>query len=305
MKKTLFAILTLSIIVSDITADLLDEFYYKMTKKLNTALNKIDCKLCEKDFNHTNSQKLSFSKNRVTIITSTKSPFLYLRAKLYLPHISKKLQLTFDKMTTSKTQNQNFDKNYNTALAEDRVHLGIRYDFERLKNYDLYMKLGTKLSKLDLYLKLGADKRYFFWDASILFNLQHYHYIFRNEDLLSTGVEVDKPLTDSSIFIHRDIASYDFDKEILNIDHIFEYILTLSQRDSIGFWLSYSSESSKELSYIPKTYNAHIKYRRFLRKYLFIEFIPQLLKERERGYELEKLFRFNIGMVFGSVKGLF
>ena len=296
---------------SAVETSFLDRFiplHDNIVTRYHHFLKRVDDALCaNEDLNNTKLEKIIY-KNNIQIITSLKYekdksliPYLYIRANIILPKTSKRFEFTIDKQTNSKLLNQKIDTKDNAALTNQRIHFGLKYNLVQNNYFNFYAKLGTKINEIeDIYAKVGVIKylnfRYFmlFWDANL------YRYIFDEKLIASTSLNLIKPLNETFLFEKDIILTYKRAEKSTELDFIAKLYHTVNDKSSYEYWLSYTAEDNDIYNYAPKKYALHIRYRYMLKKWAYIELIPQLLQERDNHFKTQKAIALNFGLIFSK-----
>lgn len=280
----------------------------KLTNDYYHLLKKIDNTFCETaDINNTKLEKIIY-KSRLQIITSLQHdeqhalmPYLYIRANIILPKTNKRFEITLDKQTDSKVQNQKIDENYNSALMDEKVHIGLKYNLVKKDSLNFYAKLGARLNKLtDPYAKVGAVRHLNFSSFIFFADAQVYKYLFNEKIIASTSINFIKPIDNYFIFENNNILTWYKDQKETDWDTIFKLYQYIDKKQSLEYWLSYTAADDALGYYAPKEYNLHLKYRYMLKRWAYVEFAPQLLKKKENHFKIEKEISLNFGIIFSK-----
>ncbi len=271
-------------------------------------LKKLDNSLCaNEDLNNTNLEKIIY-KNNLQIITALKHnqtdalmPYLYIRGNIILPKTNKRFEFTIDKQTDSKLLNQNIDAQYDSAIKDEKVHLGLKYNLVKDDYFNFYTKLGARINKPgDVYGKMGVIKYLNFQSFMVFFDAQVYKYLLNEKLIASTSLNFIKPINDHFIFEKDIILRWKKVDKTTELDYIAKLYHTIDKKSSCEYWLSYTAKESQECYYCPEEYAAHVKYRYMLKKWAYIELIPQVRKRKENHFETEEAITLNFGLIFSK-----
>lgn len=271
-------------------------------------LKKIDNALCaNEDLNNTNLEKIIY-KNNLQIITAFKHnedetlmPYLYIRGNIILPKTNKRFEFTIDKQTDSKLLNQNIDKQYDSAIEDEKVHLGFKYNLVKNDYFNFYTKLGARINKPgDIYGKVGAIKYLNFKSFMIFFDAQVYKYLLNEKLIASTSLNFIKPINDSFIFEKDFILTWKKVEKTTELDYIAKLYHTIDKKNSFEYWLSYTAQENEKCYYCPEEYSAHVRYRYMLKKWAYLELRPQVRKRKENHFETEEAITLNFGLIFSK-----
>lgn len=271
-------------------------------------LKKIDNALCaNEDLNNTNLEKIIY-KNNLQIITALKHnedetlmPYLYIRGNIILPKTNKRFEFTIDKQTDSKLLNQNIDAQYDSAIEDEKIHLGFKYNLVKDDYFNFYTKLGARINNPgDVYGKMGAIKYLNFKSFMIFFDAQVYKYLLNEKLIASTSLNFIKPINDNFIFEKDVILTWRKVEKTTELDYIAKLYHTIDKKSSCQYWLSYTAKESQECYYCPQEYAAHIRYRHMLKEWAYVELIPQVRKRKENHFETEEAITLNFGLIFSK-----
>jgi hypothetical protein len=217
------------------------------------------------------------------------------RANIKIPKISKKLYLTVDKdsSTISKIETK-------SQLQEEKQNsrVGLKYYFLRKKEQNIYAKLGGRINLRGdrVYLKFGADKANEFEEITTYIYFHEYYYIknenFKSEVGFDFRKELNKNFTLSQLNnITLDEDSITYISNTLLLDHYLNKKSMLSYWSTIYTLYDNNSFESKSISF-------NIKYHYLLREWIFIDFIPSIVKNLTKEKDTKKYFSINFGFVF-------
>jgi len=279
-----------------------------MIQNYHNFLKKVDNALCSnEDLNNTDLEKIIY-KNNLQIITSLKHnrddiimPYLYIRGNIILPKTNKRFEFTIDKQTESKHLNQNLDSHYDTTIQDEKIHLGFKYNLVKDDYLNFYTKLGTRIQEPeDIYGKVGVVKYLNFRAFMLFFDAQAYKYLLNEKFIASTSANFIKPLNENFIFEKDVILTWRKHEEVTELDFIAKLYHTIDAKHSFEYKLLYLAEDNQLCHYGPKEYIAQIRYRYMLNKWAFLEVLPQLIKQKENHFDLERAISLNFGLLFSK-----
>jgi len=271
-------------------------------------LKKIDNALCaNEDLNNTNLEKIIY-KNNLQIITALKHngdekfmPYLYIRGNIILPKTNKRFEFTVDKQTDSKRLNQNIDAQYDSAIKDEKVHLGFKYNLVKDDYFNFYTKLGARINNPgDVYGKVGAIKYLNFKSFMLFFDAQIYKYLLNEKLIASTSLNFIKPLNENFIFEKDFILTWKKEEKTTELDYIAKLYHMIDKKSSCEYRLSYTAKESAQCYYCPNEYAAHVRYRYMLKKWAYVELLPQVIKRKENQFETEEAITLNFGLIFSK-----
>ncbi len=287
-------------ILGDIRDSVIESYY--------PFLIQIDNLLSDKEQLSLAQQKEIIYHNHLQCITSFKYdegklslPSLYVRANIILPKTNKRLELTLDKETDSKLLNQKLDSAYLSIFQDDTAHLALKYNLIKHQYLNFYAKLGTKIKNpSNVYLKLGARRHFRFSYMLLFFHAQLYKYILHQNLISSTSVEFIVPLAKRFTFEKDIIFTWQQKEKISTVDFIIKLYDKINKKNSLEYWLSYTAEDNTLSNYAPKRYAAHIRYRHRLRRWLYVELLPQVERTKENHFQTDYSLACNIGLLFSK-----
>lgn len=223
------------------------------------------------------------------------------KIKLKLPNLKDKFRLVFE--SDEIDENKDFIENHNSNSKDD-FNLGLTYDTLK-ENIELKAKVGLKLrSKLDPFVRLSAKKT---WEdvKGIDFTLgQHVKESVLNKLELTSYASLDKQLNDY-YSLHQYTEYYWHSSE--SRDSQVLPSVYLKQKIDVKNYLTYSFSSNIDnidTNLRLKRHSAKVKYRHFLKKWLYLDAIPENYYSYDNNFKPRYAIRFNIGIYFnkGSYK---
>ncbi len=275
--------------------------YFALLQKLDHRLSKFS------DLNEDNIERSILYRNRLKIITSLKAdrhslhPYLYLRGNLILPSISRYLEFTLDKESASSPLNRSLSRHYDTTTEDNQLRLSMLLHIIKQNRLDLYTKLGIKLQHLDEpYLKIGMQKRINFQIYSLLYDLHFYKYLFNSKIISTTSVSLSRPLSSTLWLQDTLILTHKNWQDRFNYDLIFKLHQRINDRSSLLYLVAYRAQTLPEHRFQNARYIANIRYRHFLTRWSFLEFIPQLDRSKAHHFHNDFSLRLNFGILLAK-----
>jgi len=219
-----------------------------------------------------------------------------IKLKLKLPKLKDKFRLVFesDKIDENKNYIDKYDSN-------DNFNLGLTYDTLK-DDIKLKAKLGLKLgSKLDPFLRLSSIKTWENIYSNINYSLGQNLKQSVVKKLESTSyMRFDKQLNDYfSLHNYSEyywLSDHSKDSQIINS-------LYLSQEVNTKNYFTYSFSSyidNIDTNLRIKRHSAKITYRHFIKKWLYLDAIPENYYDYENNFKPRYAIRFNLGMYFNK-----
>ncbi len=312
LKIFLFFILN-TLLYSDTTAKEEDSSYNfsslhdDIIENYYNLLKKVDNTLCaDEDVNNTKLEKIIY-KNNLELITSFQYhekdgfiPNLYIRANIILPKTNKRFEFTINKQTDSKLFNQKLDTQYHT-VEDEKLHFGLKYNVVKENYFNFYAKLGTRVNNpKDIYAKLKMIKYINFHDFMFFWDAQLYRYLLDDRVIASSSINFIKPLARELVLEDNCIITWKQKEETTDLDFITKLYHYIDKKSSMEYRLSYTAEDNLYCHYGPKEYDAHIRYRYMLKKWVYVELSPQLSKKKENNFALERTITLNFALLFSK-----
>lgn len=221
------------------------------------------------------------------------------KIKLELPKLQDKIQLVLE--SEEKRDSQDFVENH-TTNKNDKYNLSLLYN-KKLKNIiSLKAKLGLKINKkLDPFVKIEAKKTW---------NKDKYKFVISqalkqsvNKKLESTTfVELTTKINQKkSISLYNE---YYWNSPKKNVSSFYNSI-SLNQKLSNKNYLTYKVDlntDNEKSNLKTKRFSFQVKYRHLIKKWLYIDFIPENFYKREENFKSQYGLRFNIGIYFSKHK---
>jgi hypothetical protein len=283
------------------------DFRDKVTSGYHTILNSVDCFITNyDDVNQSNYKKIS--KNKLYIILSLKNtkdnPLqkdLHLRGSIKLPRLQNKVEITFNKQAEKRVDNQHIDNDYEEALNDTNLHVGLKYYAYDKPYSNAYAKLSLKFhSPVGLYAKIGMNKSYFYHKLQTTFNHALYYYIHDKEYAASSSVTFFLPFKDLYSIEQKNRLYWEEKDKIAMLWQILRLYHDINVQNRLQYQLTYATIDDEVHNYRRDWYGANIKFRHNINNWLFFEIIPEVLKRRENHFEYEKVVTVNFGLTLSK-----
>ena len=283
------------------------DFREKITNSYHSFLNNIDCYIADyEDINQSNYKKIS--KNKLYLIFSFKNskdnPLqknLYLKANIRLPQTQKKLEITLSKQTINDMDNQNIDANNERALEDEKLHVGFKYYLYKERYSIIFAKLGFRLhSPFGIYGEFAMQKSYFYHTLQTILESNIYYYINKDYIKASAAITFFKPLSDTYILEQKNEVLLDYESKSRKLKQTLRLYHFINTKTRMQYQLTYASFDDDVCNLCQDWYGANINFHHNVKKWLFFEVIPQVLKRRENSFEFEKIVTINFGITFSK-----
>lgn len=266
------------------TSSYIDNYYFEKKhnnlKKYNEAYGLIEISAYK---NHSNTIKFDQK----------------LRIKLKLPKIKEKMQIVFE--SDEQRDSQDYIENHKKT-NKDKYNLSLLYN-KNLKDIISFKgKLGLKINrKFDPFIKIEAKKTWYQKKDQLKYILSQ-----------SLKESVDKRLEATSYFNIIKTLNNKFYISIYNEYYwnspnksisSFYNSISLNQELSKKNYLTYRIDvntNNEESSLKTKRYSFQIKYRHFIKKWLYVDTIPENFYKREENFKSQYGIRFNLGVYFNK-----
>lgn len=219
---------------------------------------------------------------------------LSIRANIKLPKLSNNLYLTVDKDSDNTNENKDISK-----LQEEKQNsrIGLKYYFLKTKNQNIYAKLGgrIKLNNNKIYLKLGTDRIEKYKYLNTYTYLNEYYYI--KDNALKSELGMDFKKTISKRFNLSQLNNITFeDDSIFYMSNTLLLDQYINRKTILSYWTTLYSNYDK--SFEKDTVSFNIKYHYLLKKWIFIDMIPSLVKSFQDDKDTKAYFYLNFGFIF-------
>jgi len=218
-----------------------------------------------------------------------------LRANIRLPKISKHLYLSVEK-ESKVTDNPNEKETPKTQEAKSS-RIGLKYYFQKDKDHSLFAKLGGRptLSGNKIYIQ-GGIERIFRQKGQYFFSYLHRDYYFKDKiNVTNFGINYNKTINKTFSFLQNNNIRYeDKQKSTLSNSFILEQYIT--KKVNYTYWISLYSIKDSSFKLNSLSYN--FKYHRMLKKWMFIDVIPSLVKNFGQRSDFDKYLYINFGLIF-------
>lgn len=224
------------------------------------------------------------------------------KLKLKLPKLKDRFRLVFE--SDEIDENKDFIENHNSNKNDD-FNLGLTYDTLK-KDYKFKAKVGLKLrSKLDPFLKLNLNRTWEDIYSNINYTIgQTLKQSVIKELESTTYMRFDKPINDY-YSLHNYSEYYWYydqreDSQIINSSY-------LSQEYDAKNYLTYifsTNIDNEDTNLRIKRHTLQVNYRHFIKKWLYVDTIPENYYSYDYNFKPRYAIKFNLGMYFnkGSYK---
>ena len=218
-----------------------------------------------------------------------------IRASIRLPKISKKLYLSIDK-ESKITDNPNEIETPKTKESRSS-RVGLKYYFQRDNDIAFFAKLGGRptLSGNKIYIQ-GGYERVFRQNNHYFFSYIHHNYYFKDKiNLTNLGVNYNQKLSKTFAFLqNNNLRLEDRQKSTINNSFILEQFVT--NKVNYTYWINLYSIKEKSFKLNSISYN--FKYHRMLKKWIFVDIIPSIVKNFNNRDDFDKYLYINFGFIF-------
>jgi len=220
---------------------------------------------------------------------------LSIRANIKLPKISENLYLTVDKDSSNQHE---FEDESSLAQEKQKSRIGLKYYFLKEDKQSVYAKLGGRInfSGSKLYLKLGADKENKFEEITTYAYFNEYYYILDQLFKTEFGFDFRKQLSSNYILSQLNNITIDNDSKtyISNTLQLDQYI---NNKSALSYWSTLSTlYDDRDFETTSVSFN--IKYHYMLKKWIFVDIIPSVVKHLTDEKETNKYLYVNYGFIF-------
>ncbi len=285
-----------------------DHYHRLLTEKYHRLIRRIDAFLSDTKTVDTYKVDRILYRNRLETIFSFQykehrlKPNLYLRGNILLPRTSKRLELVFSKQTDTRLKNQTIDPSYERGITDEHVNVGLKYYFIKKEDFSLYSKLGMRLNlaKLDAYAKVGMQKYLKTPFVRTVLSANLYRYI-RQEGFIATGgIDFVRPMGEIFTLEQDNRILWKEEEKETTTEHILKLYHELDDRNRLEYWFSLLTKDDEKWNLCSDTYTLALKYHHKINNWLFYEIVPQLYRQREDHFKLERAITFDFGVTFGK-----
>jgi len=225
-----------------------------------------------------------------------------LRLKLDLPKTKKKLKLVVESDTDQELQSGIEPVTGETptkAASESSYYAALQRELKQRGEWKFYSSLGIKLRvPLDPFIRLRATRHAHFykWNMRFSESLFWFHSLGTGA---STVIEFDRTFLGNLLFRSTTTAIWEDNSDDYELSQSFSLFHEITERRAISYTIA--SYGSSEPTVHATSYLFNIRYRQRIHKdWLFIEFRPEIIYERENDFHPERSFIFQIDMIFGD-----
>ena len=308
-KHHLLFIMIVIIIPSSATSDdSLDFIRSYLTQSYHKLLHSIDDKVkCEKSCKIL--EKNNIEHNNLQLITSFKTSqnnhiqfSLNLRGHIYLPKISKKLELTFSKESNEYIHNKQTEYENENLVTDENVRVGLRYYFSRDEEYRFYTKLGFKIhSPFGFYQALSIEKDFSYaYNIHSNSNITLYYFFYHSYFAKSGQLVFYKPINFSFLLEQRNKIYTNHDNHHnTHIKNDIKLYYTYNKNNILTYRITYATADKTNKHFYKDWQGMSLGYIHYLKKWFYINTIPHLVQRRENHFKTEFALTVNIGLKLG------
>lgn len=214
-----------------------------------------------------------------------------IRASIKLPRISKNLYITVEK-DSKVTDNPNEIET--PSIKEERSsRIGLKYYFIKDKDFSLFSKIGGRPSKV--YIQEGIEKL-FKLDVHYFFTYFHENYYFEDKIFATEfGIDYKQKLDNTFVFLENNGIRIE-DKQNTTLLNSFILEQYINPKSNLTYWMTLYSIKYNSLNLDSISYN--FKYHRMLKKWIFVDIIPSLVKNYNTRDNFDKYLYINFGFIF-------
>ncbi len=271
----------------------ISDFYYRFLDSSTSFLYDKNQKNYEYIKKH-NKLRLYFN-NTIDKDGNIKSS-VYIRANLKLPKISKNLYISVDKESDNSIDAMQNKSAVNKEKQNSRV--GLKYYFLREDKQAVFAKLGGRI-KLDgskFYLQLGANKERKFNNITTYVYMHEYYYIKDQYFNTEFGVNFRKELNTKYTLMQNNGVSIDrYSNTYISNSLILDQYL--NSIEMLSYWTTLSTIYDDN-HFHADSVSFNIKYHRMLKKWIFIDVIPSVIKNLSDDKTIYRYLHINFGFIF-------
>ena len=215
--------------------------------------------------------------------------------RIKLKKTSKKYRLVINN-SDDNVSDEFKDHNETVPFEDDDYNIGIEYQsFKKYINFK--SNLGIKASTNPyIYIKASASKEFKLSKRSSYEIEQKLRYSDRFELDSTTSLAYHKKLDDTYTFVNQNKYFINSKEQVDNIYNSLRINQQLNQRDYINYVAALNSNND-ESNFQDKRYRAYISYRKFLKKWMYYDLIPEVSFNRDDNFEERYGFTVNIGIL--------
>jgi len=220
------------------------------------------------------------------------------KIKLKLPKLKDRFKLVFE--SDEIRDNIDYVENHNSQNNDD-FNLSLVYDKILKKNIDFKTKVGLKLkSKIDPFIKIEGKK---IWkginNIDIIFSNSIKQSVIKKLEY-NNYIKFSKKINDNYT-----ISNYHsfYWQSSERRDTEFYNSIYLNQKFDSKNYLTYTIDvntNNIDSNLKIKRYSAKVKFRHYIKKWLYIDTIPENFYKEELNFKPRYAVRFNLGMYFKS-----
>jgi len=269
------------------------------TSIVNTSSN-IDNFFFDDNLNHVDYNsaygllELSLSQNQHESVVLDQK----LKIKFRLPRLKEKLHLEIE--TDEERESKDFIENKDSNSKHDNLNIGIGY-YKTFKNQiNLKTKIGLKIkNEFDPFIKLTADKT--FESKKYFYTITQSLKESKSKKTESTSsFKIDKPLNEE--FSVHNYNQYYWNSINENDSELYGSVYLdqkLNNKNYLRYTL-YTNLDNIDSSMKVKRYSAQLKYRYFLKKWMYVDTIPENYYKEDQDFKPRYAIKFNLGIYFNK-----
>ncbi|MFK2824043.1 hypothetical protein ACH5BK_13865 [Arcobacter sp. YIC-80] len=222
------------------------------------------------------------------------------KVKLKLPRLKEAIHIEIE--TDEQRDTIDNIENKTSESKKDDVNLALGYYKALKNNLNLKTKVGIKIkSKLDPFIKIEAKKIFDNVNTNYIYTLNQTFKYSNLKDLESTSYfKIDRAINES--FSVHNFNQHYWQSQKENNSEIYHSIY-LDQKLTNKNYLRYTANTNinninSDMKI--KRYALKLKYRHFIKKWLYIDTIPENYYSREEDFKPRYAIRFNLGMYFNK-----
>ncbi|UTJ05781.1 hypothetical protein [Arcobacter roscoffensis] len=222
------------------------------------------------------------------------------KIKLKLPRLKEAIHLEIE--TDEQRDTIDNVENKTSNSKNDDVSLALGY-YKTLRNkINLKTKVGLKIkSKLDPFIKIEAKRTFENPNSNYIYTLSQAFKYSNLNDLESTSYfKIDRPLNET-------LSAHNFYQHYLQSqkknDSEFYSSIYLDQKLTNKDYIRYTANTNInniDSDMKVKRYALKLKYRHFIKKWLYLDTVPENYYSREQDFKPRYAIRFNLGMYFNK-----
>lgn len=218
------------------------------------------------------------------------------KIKLKLPRLKEKIHLEIE--TDEQRDTIDNVESKTSESKKDDVNLAIAY-YKTFKNkINLKTKVGLKIkSKFDPFIKTEANRSFQDLNSNYIYTISQAFKYSNLNDLESTSYfNIDKPINE--VFSAHNFYQHYWQSKKENDSEFYSSLYLdqkLTNKDYIRYTVN-TNINNIDSDMKVKRYALKLKYRHFIKKWLYIDTIPENYYSRDHNFKPRYAMRFNLGM---------